>query len=592
MAESSTDLRARLQAALGSDLDRGALLRELETLAQEPGFEDCADLWAPALYQRDAYFFETFLLRHLRDEQAAVIQSLLPRIEAAGNDTLFAGLYRRVAREPAWNAELLALARSAGSDQDVLRAVQRRNMQRMGYVLSEETALALYARNPALFRAFIQEHVHRRWRSDHGSFPQLREAARRQGDDELYWGLFRELADPEEWEAVLHELLRQDMPAGAIVAELRKRQRDYVWDLDAGILAGFLAKYGAAVMPYIEENLYWIVRSAGSRLLSAAERAGDEALYWRIFFHAGDQAGWNRALRELLAQQLADEALLQALRLRTPSSGRARLWQLDDTLALALYRRNPRLFRPFLERCLGDPDLALFQEAERAGDEEFLDFLTARLVRQSSLLVLRGYSPIWAEQRVGKQARQELEMIGQALTARFDRLYAQSPAEYVRHAASALGYFEPLESWSFRRDMEHNPGFAYLYREHREAWRQSLEGVRELLESPNIYVQVIGLAALAEGGADAAQRTIENLVSLRAVLLSRDRRSTKRLALACLYQAGRQSAELAEQILPVLEEVLYYRGERAIDEPVMVSYVRLRRLWAAERPAAPAPQTA
>jgi hypothetical protein len=587
MPETTTDLRATIQGLLASSLDRGSLLRELETLARTRGFDACADLWAPALYARDPYFFETFLLRHLDDDNEDTIRTLLPRAEADGNDLLFAGLYHKVADEASWNADLLTLARSLDPDATVASAVRRRARSRMRYSLSEETALTLYRRNPTLFRDFVRDHVHDDGESN-DNFARLRAEVRRQDDLDLYWSLFRELADADEWTRELGDLLAQNPPAAIVDGELRKRQPEVPYRFDAHILADYLTRYGWAIVPYLEANMEWIARSAGASLLEAAERLDDDALYWRIFFHVGDSKRWNRALRHLLKEPLADDALLYALQRRTPPAGRPSTWRLDDEVALALYRRNPGLFRPFLERCIDDADISLFMEAERARDEDFLDFLTADLMRQVTWLIVRAYPPE-SQYRLNKPnagAREGIEQLGRAVTARFDRLYAESPDTYVRHAADILSRFDESDIGSFKRTLERNPIFVYLFRQHRAAWHASPTAVREVLESPSTQVQLVGLTILSEGGPQAAQRVVENIALLRALLLGRAQRNTKKLVLACLAQAARQSPEHAETIAHVLEDTLHFSGKHAIDERIMVSYVRLRRL-AAERSVAP-----
>lgn len=586
MAEASGDLHARLTAVLGSDLDRGALLREMEALAQSRAFEKYANLWAPALYTRDAPFFETFLLHHLNDGHAETIRALLSRAEADGHEALFRGLYRKIADDNAWNNDLLALATSPLDDDDVARAVERRTMPSRLLNLKEDTALALYRRNPARFGAFVGDHVHRGQGRNRSTFAHLRDEVQRRGDDNLCWKLFRELATPDEWTTALRELLQRAVPAGAVVDELRRRHPEHTWDLDAGILADFLERYGAVVLPYIEQNADWIKRKGGSRLLSSAERLGDEALYWRIFFKAGTPAAWNEALANLAEYPMTDEELRLALRSCTPPPSQAR-WQTTPQVALALYRRNPGLAGPFLEGHLNHPDLALFEEAERVGDDDFLDFLTSRLLHHLSSLVYKAF-PTKAQQQWMKpnaNARAQLDQLGQAITARYDRLYAQSPDRYVLHAASALSRFESVEGWSFKRNVEHNPAFIYLFRQHRDAWLRSPAAVRDLLESPNIYVQTVGLTILSEGGPDAAPCVVENLIPLRALLLGDARRGTKQLALASLEYAAQASPEVAGQIVPVLEEALHFQGRRTIDERIMVSFVRLRRIHSAQRTA-------
>ncbi len=586
MSEEENTLRAQIEQALGSALDRGALLREMDRLAQQPGFSEYADLWAPALYQRDAFFFEAFLLRRLESRHAEIIRTLLPLAEAAKQDALFTGLYRKIVEEAGWNADMFELAQSAQSDEQVLAAIERRDTGNRWFTLGEDVALAFYRRNARLFASFIQRHVHRSWWGRRNTFKRLRDEVKARGDDELSWALFRELAEPSEWEASVKHLLREQVPASAILEELRKRHSSHLWEANTDILGDFVERYGAAVLPYIEENLSWIAHRSGDRLLAAAQKLGDENLYWRIFFKAGNSTKWNDALRELLKLPLSDTDLLLELQRRTPPmTQRWHGWRLEKDVALAFYRRSPNLFRPFLEHFLFEPDDSLFQEAGRVGDEELLDFLSFWGLRQLARLIYRAfpsaYTQRWLKPDPGTQKR--VEILGKMLTDRFDRLYATSPAMYVQHAANILSRFDAFEVWSFARNVEYNPAFAYLFHQHRDAWRRSASGIRELLESPNIYVQIIGLDILAEGGADAAERVIENLPLLRALLLGRAKRNTKRQALCCLEQAARQSAAYAGQIVPLLEEALYFQGKRAIDERVMVAFVRLRHAQAAQQ---------
>lgn len=576
-----TNLTAALQqhliALLAEAPDRGALLREISLLAREPGFGSLATIWAPALYARDPIFFEAFLARYLDGgRHAQVIKELLPKIEAAGQDSLYQELYRKVAREEVWNADLRALAQLPGSDEALWHAVQRRTFRSSWLRLEESTALVLYRRNPELFGPFISSHIRRSWSLTGAQFKQLRHEAIQRGDNDLSWALFREFAHANEWKAELQKLLREHLPAGRIVEELKKRHPRWFWEADPDVLLDFLEHYGLAVLPYIEEHLSWISRRSSRRLLAGVARLGDQALYWQIFFNVGDRKQWNDALRDLLRLPLPDEALLLAVQQRTPDQSTWR-WQLDPDVALALYQRQPIVLRPFLERFLEAPDLALFRAAEGAQDEEFLDALSFRMLKQLFSLVWRISAAGNRSSHRRDKERQELEEIARLLVTRCDRLYARSPELYVRHAANIMSRFEPFEIWDFQSNRQHNPAFVYLSERHHASWLACPDSMRELLESPNMYVQLIGLEMLNCDSLAAAQRVVENLVHLRALLLGRARINTKKLVLACLERAARQGAAFADLILPVLEETLDFRGSRAIDQRVMVSFVRLCR---------------
>lgn len=589
MAE-SLPLPDRLQALLRSAPDNGTLLRELHALAAEKGFRDLAPVWAPALYERDPHFFTSFLLRYLDGgRHAAVIRALLPRAEAAEQDSLFQGLYRKIVQPGEWNRELLALARSDSPDEQVRRAVHRRALPQLWITLEEKTALALYCRNPSLFRDFIRDHARQDWSLAGGRFRKLRDETARQGDMELHWALFRQFASEAEWQREVQRLLHEDLPPDQVVAELQRRHVNGIWTFNPTHLIDILEKYGPAVLPYLQGLLPALARRDARRMLRVAERLGDEDLYWRIFFTVSDQRQWHQSLLALLARSLDDEELQRELQRRTPPDAHFGWWQLDPEVAKALYLRNRQRFRPFLERFILEPSLELVQLATQAGDEEFLDFLTFRALGYLTQLHYRAFpqeqNVVWGA-RPDPSARQLWEELSQVLVGRLERLHAEAPETYVRHAANALGRIAPYTLWSVGKQLEGNPVLAYLASRHRDAWRRSPRGMRELLESPNIHVQIIGLDMLADGGDDAAQRVVENLPMLQALLLGRARKGTKRKVLACLEQAARQGPAFAEKMLPALENALDLRGRRAIPERILVSYVRLRYQQQMARPVA------
>jgi hypothetical protein len=312
-------------------------------------------------------------------------------------------------------------------------------------------------------------------------------------------------------------------------------------------------------------------------------RLNNESVYWALFFKVADNNQWNHELKKLLDQKLRDLDLMLALQLRTPDSGFNsgwgwQRWFLDHDVALKMYRRQPELLRPFLETFLLTPPLNLLDEAEKRADEEFLDFLTFQLLIYINQLAYRAF-PSEATRRwykPDKGAQEEVEKISGQLLRRLKRLHDQSPELYVRHVANTLSYFRAFQVWSYRDSVEKNPVFRHMVKEHHEAWQASPIGVRELLESPNIYIQIAGLDILATGGADAAERVLENLPMLKAMLLSRAKRNTKKRAINALVEAAQHGPRFAEAILPILETTMDFRGKRAIDDLVMVGYGRLQ----------------
>lgn len=575
-----SDLESRLNALLEQEQDRGALLRELSALSQDDGFRDLARVWAPALIQRNPAFFEGFLLRHLDvARHRALIGDLLPLIEQADSDadSLFLALYRPVTEQAAWDKEVSSLAASDMTDEALLQALQRRDMQPLWFTLGQNTALALYHRDPDLFTDYLQAHIHGGWRPGTKRFAKLRkEAADRQ--DDVHWHLFREFATPREWSADLEKLLEEDVGGDRICDELIKRQPQQTYNLDASALAPFVEKYGALVVGYIEENLGWTGRRGQAKLLSALEKQGDERVYWRMFFVGGDTAAWTKALRELASKNISDAQMYVELQLRTPTRGR--WWRFGADVGLALYRRNREMFRPFIEAYLDKATEELWQEARRAGDEEFLDFLTFRRMRESEHLIWQAYPPESAQQwgrKPDAAARTELDRISDVLVERLERLHSRAPESYVQHAANILGRYRAFEIWSGLQGVRLHPTMRYLAERHHDAWLACPRAITDVLESTNIFVQIMALGFLAHGGPQAAERVLENLPILRALLLGNAHRATKKQVLRCLEQAAHEGAQYAEPIQALLEDASHYRGKRAIDEPIIASYVRTRR---------------
>ncbi len=334
----------------------------------------------------------------------------------------------------------------------------------------------------------------------------------------------------------------------------------------------------AVVLPYIEENADWIGRKGDSQLLSAAERVGDEALYWRVFFRVGKSQQWNAALLELAQQPLAENEWADALRLRTPPAGVTGNWSLDAKTALALYRRNAALTRPLIEQWVEDVSVSLFQEAERLGDEELLDIITTRKVWDLAWTVYDVY-PTESERQYKKpnaRAQAELEEWGRVIIGRLDRLYAASPSSYVESAARILSRLDRSGGWSFRRNLDRNPAFTYLYRQHHAAWLAVPAAVRDLLETPHPIAQGTALEILREPVPEAADRTVENLSLLRALVLGDSERGVKKRVLVVLEQAAQQGPLHTAAILPTLHEAMYFYARHSVADRAMVSYVRLQ----------------
>lgn len=570
---------SRLRRLLALNIDRAVLLRELAAIAgrQPVEFSTQAPIWAPVLYERGPEFFGAFLARYLGPQQEYVIRELLPRIEQDGRDKLYRDLYARYINDEEWKAEIHDLIGLTSSDEALLKALNLRDVG--GLILNEKDAIALYQRNADLFRPFIKAHTGRAWRSwrrwwdsDANRFKRLYELAQKRGDQDLSAHLLVENTDKRDHKHEIEALLNKPIAQDEIVPALTRLE---VTDTD--VLIRFIEVYGAVVLPYLWKHLSWLANP--KKLLKAVDDLNDESLYWQTFFRLNLVKEWNEVLFRLAREAVDENEFFGDLAPMTPGGDvtgwqRGR-WQVHTSVAKEMYPRFGAKVRPFLESFLAEPDLEFFQMVNRQRDEDFADFLTFRLlgVVTQKLNTQRG----WGRRRTESvKPDRETQATIDALIARLERLYAQSPDGYVLHAANILAHYRPFEinRWNDPRGI--NPVYDYLTQQHHADWVRSRKAITELIESPSIFVQLVGLEILSKGGPDAAARVVENLPPLRAFLLGRGRRNTKRQVLRALELAAGQGSAYAVRILPALDDLMDFRSRRSIAEDVMATYVRLK----------------
>lgn len=576
----------RLKALLALDVQRGELRSELEAMArrQRRDFAQLASIWAPALYDSESEFFDGFLRNYLDWGSEYTIRKLLPQAESDGKDELFSSLYRRISREDEWQKEIEIFGKSQDmSDEEVLAAIERRDLR--WYRLNERAALALYQRNHELFHAFILVHIDRHRLNQYSN---LLKVADEVGDQALIRILRPEqkLYDREQWITQIKRLIDEDISPEDILSELELIHPEKPTEThadDAALMIQIIEKYGAVTYPYLEENAYWIATKSGQRekLLQMVERDEAWGTYHRLFFSLFNAKRWNSKLRSLLKSTEFEEEFLYKLQFLTPPPKPSAVawgwrWYLEPDIATEIYKRYPDSMRSFIEKHVQELPPELFDLATQHGDEELLDYITYTQLIKIQQLVWQAYPPVSNYYRKpDDSAREAIETTSALIISRFNRLYDESPETYVRHAANVMSRIRAFEIRGFELQLQHNPVLNYIAKKHHEAWCASSGGILELMESPDIYVNLIGLDILGSSSEGAADRVVENLHMFRSLLLGRTKINTKKKVLACLENAAWQGKQYAQSIMPLLRDVIDFRGKRAISDNVMVAYVRL-----------------
>jgi hypothetical protein len=177
------------------------------------------DLWfrldepaALALYRKDAPAAREFILRHLAGgffggETRSLWEQLLAAAREVGDDAFHDRLYRRQVPLARWRADVLALAQSVASAQDLCAALEARHPE--GWGLDMGTALhdLVAARGEDVF-PYLRRHLRDVWSHWYRSgFDRMVELAASRGWWELWGALVRTCSRPKEFNATVERLV-------------------------------------------------------------------------------------------------------------------------------------------------------------------------------------------------------------------------------------------------------------------------------------------------------------------------------------------------------------------------------------------------
>jgi hypothetical protein len=569
----------RLTALLDLPIERGDLLRELQAIARRQPIEfgDQAAVWAVRLYEMSPTFFVRFIARYLTRGSEKVGREMLRRFEADGHHEVFQELFPRLYWGNDWDKEIKHLIETVADDEQLLATVQRRITRWMR--LSDDIATTLYKRNWQLFRVFIIEHVESQstwWR--YNEYDDLKKAANKRNDTDLVKLLVTSRQDEKHQAISIRNLVeKKDLSWAELDARARQISTDGVFhNANADYILMLLKRYGDEMMPALlqrAESYYW-----GSNYpdVRKVRELVSEANYWHYVFARRENGLWVGALKDLADAEISDEEFAVRLTMLTPQTP---IGTLPDHIAEGLYRRAPSLARPFVERFLDNTYYnGLFELAGKQGDADLQDYLTAlallhtdKSIQSAQYQAKRDYKDGLSDEDTKKYAGYT-----QMYRDRLAALYAESPAQYVNHAAAVLRHIRPGREGLSAATLPYNPLWQALVLDHAADWQRDPAAIRDLLESPNFVVQIAALNILSDGSAESAARVVENLRSFRVLLLSNTFKDTKRLALACLEGAGRNGEPTLAPVLELLQTVVDYTvPRRAISDEVAVTIARL-----------------
>lgn len=613
LAREARQMDAALEALFSRPPPDEALRARLEALAQEPRFRDFTWSWGPRLAQRSRVLFRPFILSNFSagalspkgewfdpwKKDPAPLEAWLTACDAADDVELTRRLWTwRLASQPwkqqaaLWRAEVLR--RFAGAASPAARHTALAKVDSGWMRLDAPTALALYARDAAAARPFINSHLpYFGWMGEKRKdwLPLLE---RTRGDEDFHFELYRRLIDEPQWQADVRALARSVTDPRALDAELERRHPAGALTAIAEVFLELLRARRADALPYVQRHLAsvaprWTMlgrreAKALPELLALSNQEGWLELWAGLVRTCGTPALFDGEVRRLVrAATTSDPAPKRRLLLiaghgreaNFPGISFAQVQPLEEATALELYARFPGLvggpFRLHVAPGWHQAYPELIRAALEARDDELVDFFAARA----------GIEQLHGQAAAGWQEALSL------LCAHFEQL---PEAEFVRRAASALSRMPAYAVWSYDRLLESNPLARLLFERSTGLYLQDGGALRDLLESPQIHVQVLAFRVLARREPRAVALAAANLDLLQATLLRPLHRRTRLLAFEALANAAEHDADSARRLLARLRDALGLPEQHYPHEELVGLVARVLHRWPALRGPAEAPR--
>jgi hypothetical protein len=569
--KTAKQIEAELHKLFARDLSDDELLQHLEPLANEWAFAELIHVWGPELYQRNAVKFRPFILPRMntwsrvvwKGKHAKALNAWFVQVGEADDVELFRILYAwkispgqwSQPDEKQWKKDLCKAFEDAGGPAERARVLTRYDLQ---LPLDQETALALYETDPDAARDFIQRHVFPQW-GQHKLWSKLLKAARDNGDEQLQFHLYRRQVGAKQWEKDILKLCGEIDDAQALVAALEQHHPE-AQDIERmHVYHQLLTKRGEDVLPYVThhlqgQNWWWGEGAKGVKKLVALARKKNWLDLWSTLIRTCCTTDdFNKEIADILDNsKLSDEEVNRLLRLlpgpmwefNAGRRGFAATHHLTDKNAVELHKRFPELlngpFRPHLTLQLwGESGYTkLLARLKKSEDTTLIDYLASQ-----AIVLAPWYG-------------QALPAFVTSLAEHYEKL-VKDPEEFARRLVGVLGQLSAVSvGRQYSQLVKGNPLAKLFFEESHDALQQAPAQVRDLLESPNGYVQALALRLLARGEGPMREVAANSLDLLLPCLLRPLHRRTHRWA----FQALLHAATTPENARLIVE-----RGRQAFD---------------------------
>jgi hypothetical protein len=599
----TSEICNRLLELVDEGLPAPDLLARLQAMAED--WRVRRMLWrvGPTLYARDAASFRTFLLTNLdtccTDERGGpahpwkaphrdTMEQWLAQAGSSHDVEMFCMLYAwrartwtRAKRERHWRADLgseLAQAETPEATSLVLENLQG------CFVLDEPTAVMLYRHDPVVAAGFVARHLPSSDGSATGYWAELSALARDQGDEDLFFAVYRATVEDDQWARDV-DALAERLDDGVLQGELQRRRPARGRGNVSSVLFNLLRRRGEAALPFAISTLQSLpgLPDADVGRVQDLVRLADERewleLWGALLRGAGRQKDFDREVRRLVEERRRDEqAVVRRLRVLAgvgwaPSirtGGMNLVHPLSADTAVRLHARFPALVRgPFRAHVAGGMcggDLRLIEAAIAAKDSMLVDILASRLV---------------LEDLGSEAARRQFGLASDLLAKHYANL-SEDPCALPLRCARILGQLRTGLVRNLDRLIATNPLARLLWLQPAASVLACPDAVRDLLECAEPHAQLIAFRALASEHTSAGKLGRANLDMLRAALLAPMPRRVRLVAFAAVKRAA-ETQRASRQLVDAMREALHVSSPRYPREDLLLVLGALLARWPALR---------
>jgi hypothetical protein len=577
-------LRTAIEQLLDSQPDNQRLRDNLEGLCRDPAFAGLTWFWGARLYARSKATFRPLILNHFSEwltsgnrwhrvawaDHAVELEAWLAAARAGRDGALVRRLQRwkfasrkgwGIDRER-WNLALTEAYRSAPTP--AARAIVLDEFDDW-FELDEPTAIRLYETDRHSV-PFILKHLPiPSWgRQKRVMWEKLGALARQQGNEALFFALYRKLMPVERWETEVLTLADAVVEQAELNRVLENRHLEGYGIERAPTVLKLLQRRGRDVLPYVRAKLQetlggWGRDDHSQQFVDLAERQGWWDLWSASLRSARNVKLFNASVGKLMREEgLSDEVRRERLKALAgtsrewnwPGLGLAIIHHLDDDIACLVYTRYPDLLRGPLRANVtptwwrGYPNL--IKAVQAAHDEDFVDTLASRYATRIS------WNRIWQRQR-GPEAD---EATTSELAAYYQAIRDRDAVAFSRRASNVLTRIPAYASFNQGQLLRSNDLARLLFVRSLDQYLLVPQAVQDLVEGSNIHVMMLAYRVLALADPRARALAAENVDILLGTLLRPLHRKTRMAAFEALANAACHSEAVAQRIHARAREAL------------------------------------